>query len=145
MASRAHSQTGPKGITNEQVMRALTMSEGVIRYAAKNLQCTPQNLRQRIAGDAELLAFAQTLDEDVLDKAEMVIRLALKAKDAPTARWLLDRKGRKRGYKSTHEIVGKDGGAIQVAATNEHFEPTTPQELAAARRRFIDDGDDAGA
>lgn len=140
--TKAHSQTGPKGITDDQIKRSLRMSQGVISYAAKNLKCSPWSLRKRIANNSELLEFSKSLEEDVLDKAEMVIRLALKAKDATTARWLLDRKGKSRGYKQTTEISGLNGGAIQHAVTAEVMEPVTAEEIAAARSRFIDNSDD---
>lgn len=138
---------GRKGITEAQIKLALEANAGVISLAAKTLKCTSQNLRQRINNSAELLAFSQQLDEDVLDLAEAVIKKALTKGDANTARWLLDRRAKKRGYgnSSSVELGGIGGAPIQHAVTEQRADPTTPEEIAAARRRYFDDGDDAGA
>lgn len=141
-ASPAHGQTGPKGISVDLIKRALEANGGVILAAANALKCSSQNLRQRIKNDGELLEFQAKLEEDILDIAEGVVRKALSKGDANTARWLLDRKGKQRGYRTTTEVTGLGGGAIKHAVTSETFEASTPEEIAAARRRFIDDGND---
>lgn len=139
-------QTGPLGITEDQIIEAMRANMGVIPAAAQVLKCTAQNIRQRINASSALLGFMAEFDEEVLDIAEGVVRLALQNKDATTARWLLDRKGKGRGYRQLTELGGIGGAPIQVAATTQAVEaPTTPQEIALARRRFIDAGNDAGA
>lgn len=135
-------QTGPKGVTVEQIMAALTLTAGNILEASKKLKCSSQNIRQRIAASKELLEFCASLDEDVLDMAEGVIVHALRKNDATTARWLLDRKGKSRGIVERKEVTGPDGGAIQHAVTAQQVDPVTKEEIELARRRYFNDGDD---
>ena len=40
------------------------------------------------------------------------------------------------------ELGGIGGAPIQSATTVERSDPVTPEEIAAARSRFIDNGDD---
>lgn len=136
-------QTGPKGITEDDIEQALRLAGGIVSAAAEKLKCSDQNLRVRIAGSKRLLEVQAEVDEVVLDMAESVLLHNLKAKKLQAAIYVLDRKGGKRGFGPSMKLTGPKGGPLQVAATVERADPTTPEEIAAARRRYFNDSDDA--
>lgn len=136
-------QTGPKGITEEDIEAMLRANAGIVSAAAEKLKCSEQNLRVRIANSAHLLKVQEEIDEVVLDLAESVVIHNLRAKKLEAAKYILDRKGQKRGWGQQVKLTGPKGGPLQVAATVERVDPTTPEEIAIARRRYFDDSDDA--
>lgn len=66
-------------------------------------------------GFAEKIA---EMNEVPVDDAENLVHKRIKGGDIKTARWLLDRRGSQRGYRSTvrNEHTGPDGGPIQMSA-----------------------------
>lgn len=130
--------------TDAEVIAALKATGGVTAHAAKRLGLDRSGLGARIKANAELLAAQKEAEETVLDIAESVVVYHVKRKSLEAARYLLDRKGRRRGYVTRSEVSGPGGAPVQVASTTQTVDsPTTAEELALARRRFIDAGDDA--
>lgn len=84
--------------------------------AAAELGITRQSVHERVRNSERLQAARIDIDETILDVAEGVMWQGILDKDLPTTRWLLDRKGRRRGYSPKTEIGGIDGGPIVVAA-----------------------------
>lgn len=136
--------TGPKGITEEQITAALFAAGGVIAHAARKLGCGRKNLRERIDNNATLLQAELEAGERVLDLAESVVLKAINKGDVQAARWFLDRKGKKRGYRTTVEHAGPGGGAIPVASTNVEIpaDKLTKEDIDLARRRYFNDSDE---
>jgi hypothetical protein len=141
----AHSQTGPKGITDDMIAEVMRKTLGNPYFTAQALKCSSQNIRYRIKASKALLELQQELRFDLKDIAVGVVVEALRKKDTKAAMFVLDRVGKDDGWSRQIEHTGKGGAAIQHAVTAETFSPSTPEEIAAARRRFIDDGDDEGA
>jgi hypothetical protein len=143
MASKAHGQTGPKGITEDDIAAAMEKNFGNELLTAMQLKCSPQNIRLRIAGSKRLLELRQHLKYDLRDAAKNVVAEAIiRKKDLRAAIFVLDRLGKDDGWGRTIAHTGADGGAIEHAVTAQQVDPVTPEEIAAARRRFIDDSDD---
>ncbi len=137
--------TGPKGITEEQIAQALMNSGGVVAEAARKLKCVRKNLRVRIDNSAYLLEVEVEAQETLIDDAVSAVVHHVRGKDLRAALAVLDRFGRKRGLGRVTEVGGIGGAPIQHAVTTERVDPTTPEEIAAARRRYIDHSDDEGA
>lgn len=96
-----------KKATNAQFKAALKKNGGLAAHAARDLGMTRQGVSQRIRKSPELQAFLAELDQTHLDTAEGVVLEAIANKDLPTARWYLERKGKKRGYATKVETEGK--------------------------------------
>lgn len=96
-------------VTNAQIMVALRESRGILSPAARKLAITRQALHHRVNVTPELQEFRAQLDEEILDRAEEVLFEAVDAdKDSSDARWILERKGKSRGYATRVEAALDD-------------------------------------
>ena len=84
--------------TDARVMAALRKWDGMVSLAARDLGMSRQGLHQRIAAQPELQQFIADLNVQILDTAESQVAKKVRRGDGTTIRWLLDRKGRDRGY-----------------------------------------------
>lgn len=136
--------TGPKGITEDMIEKALRQSRGVIAPAARALGVLRSNLQVRIANSERLLKVQQECKDALLDDAENTIYTAAIDKgDVAAAKWLLDRLARDRGFKQTMDLTNKDGEALTVQVQGDiGVAPLTKEDLELARRRHLDDSDD---
>lgn len=100
-----------KKATLAQIKRALKSSGGLIGPAAAKLKIARQSLHARIASNPELQTFIADLDAALLDKAESNIARDVKKGDNSTSRWVLERKGKDRGY-GNKVALGLDDDAI---------------------------------
>lgn len=126
--------TGPKNITTAALKRALRKHAGVFVLAAQELGCDRTNVAHRVGRSPELQAFVASIDEEIGDIAEAVIKGALLEKqpgtNTPTkeaktmARWYGNMKLGSRGYRTRSEITGKDGAPLPIgpAAVHVHVE-----------------------
>jgi hypothetical protein len=110
-----------------EIETALRASSGVVTAAASELCVTRQALQKRITRSAHLQAVVKDITEGKLDLAELVIYREVARGDAATARWMLDRKGRDRGWGPKHEVTGDGGDPLNVklsveTLTDEQFE-----------------------
>ncbi len=118
-------------ISNAQLMAALKSAGGIQALAAEKLGTTRQNVCQRIAKSPALQAFKAEVEQTIVDQAEAVVVSALQEKQPGTAKptkealrvgmWMLDRKGRDRGYTTRSEVTGADGAPLQIAAPPVHI------------------------
>ena len=135
-----------KGITDEQIAEAIAKTAGNVTLIAEQLKCSRQNIDKRIKASEELLKLqAESVTRVTEIAIAVVVDKIVNKKDVTTAQWWLDRKAKHLGFTRQLEHVGSGGAPIQHAVTAEVMSPSTPEEIAAARRRFIDDGDDEGA
>lgn len=102
-------------ITITQLKVALKAAAGIPAVAAESLKCSRQNVCQRIANSAELRRFVDEVEQTIVDLAEGVVVDALRKKDRPTARWVLETKGRHRGWVRRSELTGADGAPLPAA------------------------------
>jgi len=137
-------RTGPKGITDKDIARALRKSRGVVAPAARALNVLRSNLQVRIANSEHLLKVQQQCKQVLLDDAEAIIyAAAIEKKDVTAARYILDRLGRERGFKQTTDLATPEGKPLQVQVSGEMgVAPLTKEDLELARRRHLDDSDD---
>lgn len=89
--------------TDEEVIKALYQASGNIKDTARILKLSqPEGLRKRIKNNPVLWEARAEALEQLLDVAEEVIINGLKKgtqkSKLETAKWLLPRKGRSRGY-----------------------------------------------
>jgi hypothetical protein len=111
-----------------QVIAATRGSRGIISVIARKLGCEWETADKYIHGKFKTPAIAAIFDDEtemLVDLAESVVHNNLTAAvrqqqatsgsvDDTTARWVLSRKGQKRGYSDKQEISGPDGGAVET-------------------------------
>lgn len=108
---------------------ALIKNGGILAYAAAELGQDRRRVHDRVKNSPELQAFIAELAETHLDRAESVILKAIappagEKPDLATARWYLERMGKKRGYgnkveasipdEQLEQIVGAFGGDLDA-------------------------------
>jgi hypothetical protein len=112
--------TGPKGITNAALKRALRKHGGVYLLAAQELGCDRSNVAHRVARSPDLQKLLADIEEEFGDLAEGVIKstMTIRENGKPTkaaqgmAKWYADRKLRDRGFVTRSEVTGKDGAPL---------------------------------
>ncbi len=87
-----------KKITVKKVINALIKNNGYISFAARQLDCHRNTISKMISEHPEIREIVEDKLEFKLDVAEIQIENAIKSGDLATAKWYLDRKGKKRGY-----------------------------------------------
>ncbi len=92
--------------TREQVLAAIRDSGGIISAVAQRLGCEWDTARRYIQRWAETRAAFQAERERVLDLAETALIRAIREGDVGTAKWLLSRLGRHRGFGDTLSVDG---------------------------------------
>lgn len=112
----------PVAISNAQIKAALKSSSGIAAHAAERLQTSRQNIWQRIQRSTELQMYIAEIEQNIIDQAEAIVLVAMNERQLdskkPTkeavriSQWMLDRKGRGRGYSTRTELTGPDGAPL---------------------------------
>lgn len=84
--------------TERQIAAALRKADGVVSHAAKKLKMERHSVYERIANSDYLKRVLKEMEEDMVETAEGVVAHHLKRKDKDIAKYVLDRKARKRGW-----------------------------------------------
>jgi len=126
--------TGPKNITNSALKRALRKHAGVFVLVAQELGCDRSNVAHRVRRSPELQAFVQSIEEEIGDIAEGVIKSTLidaapgnAVERKKMARWYAAMKLGSRGFRTRQEVSGLDGaplpGGPHVTIVVEYVDP----------------------
>lgn len=94
-----------KNITKDQVLEAINGSVGITLTVANRLNCTWATAKSLIERWEETREAFQSETEKILDLAEGQVFKAVQAGDIATAKWVLARKGRQRGYDESAILV----------------------------------------
>lgn len=97
---RGNSQRGilRKQPTKAELLNAIKDSNGIISTIAKRLNVSWDTARKYIKKDADAVREYENERNGILDLAENVIIDALQKNDISTAKWILQIKGKSRGY-----------------------------------------------
>jgi hypothetical protein len=95
---------------------ALEQSGAIRSIAAHMLGVHRSTLYTFMVRHPSLETFAQEIEEELKDLAEAEIIKAIRAGDMQTVRWYAETKMKDRGYPRRTEMVGKDGGPVEVNA-----------------------------
>jgi len=121
-----------KGYSKEEVLQVIPGCHGIINMVAKKLGCTIPTANKYINMYPECVEAFENERIKMIDLAEEVVLRKLKKGDAHTARWLLSRKARDRGY---GDELGLSGG-INIDIDLKPFAEMVKQKLLEER---IDD------
>lgn len=101
--------SGPKGITDDQIVEALEKNGGVISLAAQALGIRRQTLSDRVNASPQLDAARKSSEADVTDIARaVVVNEIVKKKDVKVAQWWLERRGGE-DFANKHRHGGLNG------------------------------------
>ena len=103
--------------TVAQVRRALIAGDGVYTTAAQLLDCAPNTVRGYVERHASLRVVIDEINNVILDEGESQLYAALRAGEGWAIRYVLDRKGRSRGWAAAVEVTGKGGGPVQTQSS----------------------------
>lgn len=98
--------------TDEQIVEAMLKSCCVVVEAAKLLKVNRSSLSRRINSHPKLKTACLGAFEEVLDGAESELHKAIKAGNLRAVIFLLETRGKHRGYARRNELTGEDGGPI---------------------------------
>lgn len=98
--------------TKQEVLKAIEGSGGVLSTVARHLGCSWHTARAYIQRWPETQEAFQAERERLLDEAESVLFRAVREGDVQTAKWVLGRLGKSRGYGDHVEVSGHQAVGI---------------------------------
>jgi hypothetical protein len=101
-------------VSDDAIYVSLQRNKGNISAVAVDLDRAYSTIRKRISEHPELKELAQSLRDQILDKAEQNVFDAVDSGDLVQSNFLLRTLGANRGWTPRQEVTGKDGGAVQV-------------------------------
>lgn len=113
--------------TVDEVELALAAGNGFASTAARALKCNPETVRSYIRRYPELQIVQHDASERWLDIAESELMKKVRRGDWQAIRFVLECKGKERGYVKRTETTGKDGGPIKFS--DKKAEDMTDAEL----------------
>ena len=102
-------QKGRGYLTISQIETALRQTGGFVSYAAKQLNCTHQNVRKRIDASPYLQEVQSSIHDQYLDLTEHALIKQIKEENLGAIIFYLKCQGKKRGYIERQEITGAEG------------------------------------
>jgi hypothetical protein len=118
-------------VTVAEIAIALKSAGGIRSAAAESLGITRQGLEKRIKSSPRLQQVERDVRELVLDRAEAVVLKGVQADDLQSARYLLDRWGKHRGFTTRTEVTGAAEAPVEV---NVNWGDLTDEQLEAFAR-----------
>lgn len=112
--------------TKEEVLDAIAGSAGIVLTIANRLKCTWDTAQRWIGKWKETEIAFQNEGEKVLDIAEGQVIKAINAGDLQTAKWVLSRKGKARGWNEDNTLKLTNGDPLNINLTGETM---TAEEL----------------
>lgn len=115
--------------TKDEVLEAIEGSAGILLTVAKRLQCTWDTAQRWVNKWEETKTALKNENEKVLDMAEGQVYKAIQANDLQTAKWVLARKGKERGWGEDNSLKLVNDDPLRIDLTGDTM---TPEELTEA-------------
>ena len=90
--------------TDKQIEDALRKCKGMVYVAARQMNCSPNTLKARIAKSLRLTEIVEAESGYILDSAELKLAQAVLSGDLGAIRYLLSTKGKDRGYVERQQL-----------------------------------------
>lgn len=118
-----------KKYTKDQVLEAIEGSAGILLTVSKRLQCTWDTAERWVNKWEETKTALKNENEKVLDMAEGQVLKAVQGGDLQTAKWVLARKGKERGWGEDNSLKLVNDDPLRIDLTGDTM---TPEELTEA-------------
>ena len=115
--------------TKDEVLDAIEGSAGILLTVAKRLQCTWDTAQRWVNKWEETKTALKNETEKVLDMAEGQVYKAIQANDLQTAKWVLSRKGKERGWGEDNSLKLVNDDPLNINLTGDTM---TAEELQNA-------------
>lgn len=115
--------------TKDEVLDAIEGSAGILLTVSKRLQCTWDTAQRWVNKWEETKTALKNEGEKVLDMAEGQVLKAVQAGDLQTAKWVLARKGKERGWGEDNSLKLVNDDPLRIDLTGDTM---TPEELTEA-------------
>ena len=99
-----------------QVIQAIRDTKGLVSMAAERLRCEPDTVRAYAKRHPTVAAALKEERERMTDVAELSLYNQLLKGEGWAVCFYLKTQGKDRGYVERHELTGKDGGPVELAA-----------------------------
>lgn len=86
----------------------------MVYVAARQMGCSPDTIKARLAKSKKLRAIKEAEEELVLDTSELKLKQAILNGEPWAIKFALATKGKNRGYVERTEHTGEGGGAINI-------------------------------
>jgi len=103
-----------KQYTAQEFIDAIPGTGGIVSALARKVQCDWNTAKKWIDEYPTVKRAYDAECESMLDLAESTLLKNIKDGDTADAKWYLTKKGKRRGYGDSVEVLGKDGGALEV-------------------------------
>jgi transposase-like protein len=100
--------------TQEQMIKALEESKGLIAPAARALGCSRDTIRKYLDEYGEVAQAKLDQREAVTDMAENSLYEAIRRGEAWAVCFYLKCQGKSRGYVERAELTGQNGGPVKI-------------------------------
>lgn len=101
-------------VSKAKIKKAIKGSGGIISAVARASGYAWMSVRRMIDEQPDLLELLRAEEETVLDVAESVVLTGLKEGDLETAKYVLNTKGRRRGWGREVALTGANGGPVKI-------------------------------
>lgn len=98
--------------TEKQIQDALQQTKGMVYIAARQLGCSPNTIKARIAKSVKLQGLVESEAGTVIDTAELKLFQSIMDGDLGAIKYMLSTKGKDRGYVEKQQIEHSGGGEI---------------------------------
>ena len=120
------------GYTAQTFIEAIPGTGGIISAIARKVGCEWNTVKRYLDNFPTVRAAYDAECEAMLDLAESaVLRNIKKAAtddgDTADAKWYLTKKGKRRGYGDSMELLGEGGGPLRIEYVNDWRANTQPQ------------------
>ncbi len=124
--------------SDKQIADGLKAARGMVYVAARQMGCSPDTIKARMAKSPRLAAIHEAEGEMVLDTAELKLGQAIVNGESWAIKFALSTKGKSRGYVegAVIEHSGRNGGPIETKETGGH--KSTAEEIREVERHIAE-------
>lgn len=102
-------------VTDEKVEAALRATAGIYRYAAEQLKCAPNTVKNRVTASAHLQAVLLEIADDLGDLVEHKFIEKIKRGNMTAMIFYAKCKLKHRGWVERTELTGPNGGNLSIS------------------------------